>query len=193
MPVVNLEPTKDHPVPYDLSEEKASTPVEEVAVAGNTVELQVSLGASLEVSEENAEREQALIRAVTERKKVSNLSHPPTAFAAASFLRMYGQQLAMDASEARGAITNKLMELANCGDPRYELKALELLGKHSDIGIFTERSELTINYKNPEDLEKAIKDRVKNLLNATVVDVAPMDQRLDDTLGEEGEEEELDV
>ena len=69
MPVVNVEPTKEHPVPYDLSEEKASTPVEEVAVAGNTVELQVSLGASLEVSEENAEREQALIRAVTERKK----------------------------------------------------------------------------------------------------------------------------
>ena len=183
MPVVHVEPTKEHPVPYDLSEEKASTPVEEVAVAGNTVELQVSLGASLEVSEENAEREQALIRAVTERKKVSNLSHPPTAFAAASFLRMYGQQLAMDASEARGAITNKLMELANCGDPRYELKALELLGKHSDIGIFTERSELTINYKNPEDLEKAIKERVKNLLNATVVETTSLEDSVSEAMG----------
>jgi len=183
MPVVNLEPTKEHPVPYDLSEEKAATPIEEVAVAGNTVELQVALGAPLEVSEENAEREQALIRAVTERKKVSNLAHPPTAFAAASFLRMYGQQLAMDASEARGAITNKLMELANCGDPRFELKALELLGKHSDIGIFTERSELTINYKNPEDLEKAIKDRVKNLLNASVVETTPLDDSMDEALG----------
>ena len=39
------------------------------------------------------------------------------------------------------------MEIANCGDARYELKALELLGKHSDIGYFTERSEITINYK----------------------------------------------
>ena len=185
MPVVQLEPTKDHPVPYDLAEEKASTPVEEVAVAGNTVELQVALGASLEVTEEDAEREQALIRAVTEHKKVTNLSHPPTAFAAASFLRMYGQQLAMDAAEARGAITNKLMELANCGDPRYELKALELLGKHSDIGIFTERSEITINYKNPEDLEKAIKERVKNLLNATVVDTVALNECVDEALGED--------
>ena len=69
---------------------------------------------------------------------------------------------------------------------------MELLGKHSDVGIFTERSEITVNYKNPEDLEKAIKDRVKNLLNASVVDVAPMDERLDEMLGEEGEEE-LDV
>ena len=63
-----------------------------------------------------------------------------------------------------------------------------MLGKHSDIGVFTERSELTINYKNPEDLEKAIKDRVKNLLNATVIDVAPMEERLDEALGEEGAE-----
>ena len=32
---------------------------------------------------------------------------------------------------------------------------------------------------------------MKNLLNASVVDVAPMDERLDEALGEEGEE--LDV
>ena len=38
------------------------------------------------------------------------------------------------------------------------------------------------------DLEKAIKDRVKNLLNATVIDVAPMEERLDEALGEEGAE-----
>jgi hypothetical protein len=76
----------------------------------------------------------------------------------------------MDAAAARAAITNKLMEIANCGDTRYELKALELLGKHSDIGIFTERSEMTIKYDDPEKLEKEIKERVKRLLNATVVE-----------------------
>ena len=84
----------------------------------------------------------------------------------------------MDAAQARAAITNKLMEIADCGDPRYELKALELLGKHSDIGIFTDRSEITVNYKNPEDLEKAIKERVKNLLNATVVETISLDEQL---------------
>jgi O-acetylhomoserine/O-acetylserine sulfhydrylase-like pyridoxal-dependent enzyme len=84
----------------------------------------------------------------------------------------------MDAASARAAITNKLMEIANCGDARYELKALELLGKHSDIGIFTERSEITVNYKDPDDLEKAIKDRVKRLLNATIVNEVPLAQSL---------------
>jgi hypothetical protein len=75
------------------------------------------------------------------------------------------------------------MEIANCGDPKFELKALELLGKHSDIGIFTERSEITINYKNPEDLENAIKERVKRLLNANIIDITPLESSLDDELG----------
>jgi hypothetical protein len=80
-------------------------------------------------------------------------------------------------------VTNKLLELANCGDPKFELRALELLGKHSDIGLFTERSELTINYKTPEDLENAIKDRVKRLINANIVDVTPVYATLDEELG----------
>jgi len=203
MSVVQVEPTKDHPVPYDLSEEKPTTLLDEMAVAGNTAELQVELGATLDISEGDAAREKELLEAVANAQKPANLTNQTTAFSAAAFLRTYGSQLAMDAAQARAAITNKLMEIADCGDPRYELKALGLLGKHSDIGIFTERSEITINYKSPEELEKAIKDRVKNLLNATVVDITPAggasEEELDDVLGvidldaEESEDNDEDL
>ena len=183
MPTVHIEPTSDHPVPFSSDDEVASTFIEEVAVAGNTAELQVELGAPLEVDEKTAAQEQNLIEQAIKNRKTKNLTNPNTAFAAAAFLRTYGQQMALDAAQARAAITNKLMELANCGDPRYELKALEMLGKHSDIGLFTERSEITINYKNPEDLEAAIKERVKRLLNADIIDVTPIGADLDEQLG----------
>jgi hypothetical protein len=183
MPVVNIEPTDAYPLPFDTEDEIAPTFAEELAVAGNTVELQVDLGAPLEIDERTAEREKTLIEQALKNRKPKALTSPNTAFAAATFLRTYGQQLALDAAQARAAVTNKLMEIANCGDPRYELKALELLGKHSDIGLFTERSEITINYKNPEDLESAIKERVKRLLNAEIIDVTPIGADLDDVLG----------
>ena len=60
MAVVKLEPTDEHPVPYDVSDEKPSTVLDEVAVAGNTAEMQVALGAPLEVSVEDEAREDAL-------------------------------------------------------------------------------------------------------------------------------------
>jgi hypothetical protein len=183
MPIVNLEPTASVPMPYNTSDEVGATFAEEMAIAGNTIELQVDLGAKLEVSGEDAVREKALLEAAIKSKKVSALNTPNTAFAAAAFLRTYGQQLAMDVVSARSAITNKLMEIANCGDTKFELKALELLGKHSDIGLFTERSEITIHYKDPSELENAIKERVKRLLNADIIDVVPIGADLDDILG----------
>jgi acyl carrier protein len=73
-----------------------------------------------------------------------------------------------------------------------------LLGKHSDIGLFTERSEITINYNSPEALETAIKERIKRLLNADVIDVTPIGMDLDEELGvyvppeQEEEEEQTD-
>jgi len=183
MPIVHVEPTDEHPVPYDTSPEVSPTFLEEMAVAGATAELQVDLGASLELDPDDAARQESLLKAVISKQKSKNLTNVNTAFAAAAFLKTYGQQLALDAASARAAITNKLMEIANCGDPKFELKALELLGKHSDIGIFTERSEITINYKNPEDLENAIKERVKRLLNADIIDITPLNNDLDDELG----------
>ena len=161
-----------------------------MAVAGATAELQVDLGVSLELDPADAARQESLLKAVIEKQKSKNLTNVNTAFAAAAFLKTYGAQLAFDVASARAAITNKLMELANCGDPKFELKALELLGKHSDIGIFTERSEITINYKNPEDLENAIKERVKRLLNADIIDITPLNNDLDEELGFANADEE---
>lgn len=183
MTVIKIEASGDHPVPYDTTSDKPVDFMEALTVAANTAELQHAMGAPLELNEEDAGAQKRLIEQAIKQKKASALTDPNTAFAAAAFLRTYGQALGLDVASARAAITNKLMELANCGDPKYELKALELLGKHRDIGLFSERSEVTINYKNPEELEAAIKERVKRLLNANVIDITPLSYNLDEELG----------
>lgn len=186
MPVIKVEPTDAHKVPYSLDDEKPKTLIEEIEVAGTTAELQVEMGAPLELPDKaDQERLKNLIEAASKRKNLSDpaLTKTNTAYAAASFLRNYGQMLAFDAAQARAAITHKLMEIADCGDIKYELKALELLGKHSDIGLFSDRSEITISYKTPESLEDAIKERVKRLLNADVIDITPVGMDLDAELG----------
>jgi hypothetical protein len=101
---------------------------------------------------------------------------------AAAILKKYDYQAIADSQQARSFITNKLIELADCGDFKIEIKALELLGKHSDIGLFTERSEITVHHKSSSELENSIKDRIKRLLNSDVVDVTPLDD-LDAQLG----------
>lgn len=191
MPVVKIEPSADHPIPYSTDEDKPATFMDEISITAMTAELLEQLGAPIEVDPENLEQEKKLLDEVIDKQKTSNLKNLPTALGAASFLRAYGQNRALDVDQVRAALTNKLLEIADCGDTKYELKALELLGKHSDIGLFTQRSEITVNYKDPESLENAIKERVKRLLNADVVDITPLGMDLDEELGiaqiEEGE------
>lgn len=184
MPIVDIEPSDDYPVPYDDADEVPESFEDRLVAAANTAELQHALGAELDEGELEDVINADLLAAAIESKSKRALKTPAVALAGASFLREYGARVALDVATTRSAITHKLMEIANCGDPKYELKALELLGKHSDIGLFTERSEVTINYKDPTDLENAIKERVKRLLNAELIDVTPNRISIEDELGE---------
>ena len=183
MTVVKLEPTDKYPMPFDTNDEDLDTFADKLASAASTAELLESLGAPVEVDPETLGEEKKLIDAVVKDHKTKHLTNLPTALGAASFLRAYGQSRALDIDQVRTALTNKLLEIADCGETKYELKAIELLGKHSDVGLFTERSEININYNNPESLEAAIKERVKRLLNADVVDIKPLGMDLDEELG----------
>jgi hypothetical protein len=182
---INIEPTKDIPPPYDMADVETSSFAEELAVVANTQDLLDQLGPPPEITQEDAIKTASLLDKAVKTQDKSALSSPPVAFAAREFLRVYSSRIAAEMSDVRAALTNKLLELANCGDPRFELKALELLGKHSDIALFTERSEVTVTYKNSNDLEDAIKERVKRLLNAK--DITPENavnaDNLDDVLG----------
>lgn len=183
MSLIKVEPTDEHPVPFSTEPDQLDTFMDEVLVAANTAELLESFGAPLEVDPSTLQQEKSLIDAVVKHQKSAPLKNYSTALAASAFIKTYGHNLAHDVTEVRAALTNKLLEIANCGETKYELKALELLGKHSDISLFTERSEININYNSPEALESAIKERVKRLLNADVIDVTPDGVDLDEELG----------
>lgn len=181
---IKPEITTDIPVPYDIEPDETKTFEDELVVTANTSKLLEDLGFLPEIDEDTVSQTTSLLEKALKDKDKKALTKPEVAYGARQFVELYGKRLAMEMSDVRTAVTNKLMELANCGDPRYELKALELLGKHSDISLFTERSEITVNYKTSGDLEEAIKERVKRLLNAKVVEEVPLSiEDLDDELG----------
>jgi hypothetical protein len=59
-----------------------------------------------------------------------------------------------------------------------------MLGKISDVGLFSEKTEITVTYNNVGDLDQAIKDKVrKMLLGQGVTDITPIDIDLDAEFG----------
>ena len=191
--MIELTPTGDHPIPFDLSDELPKTHKDSVSIAVNTVDLIEELGGSIDYSDQDLHHASLLISGAEKSAQPKHLTVPSEAKAAAVLIKKFDFQTFADAQQARNYITNKLLQLSDCGDPKLELKALELLGKHSDIGLFTERSEITVTHKTSTDLENSIKERIKRLLHADVTDVEPLISELEDEeppVAEQDEEKE---
>ena len=171
--MLKIEPTAEHPVPFDLSDEQPKTHADSVAIAVNTVDFIEQLDGCLDYDDKALNQAGKLITGSEKPATPRTVSIASEAKAASVLIKKFDFQAFSDQLQARNFITNKLITLADSGDPKVELKALELLGKHSDIGLFTERSEITIHHTTSSSLENSIKERIKRLMNADVTDVKP--------------------
>ena len=171
--MIPVEPTAEVPIPFDTSDEEPKTHKDALAAAANTAGLIKELGGSIDFKNADLHQVQKLVSGEDKSDTPKHINSPSQAAAAHEIIRRHDFTAFADILQARNFITNKLVQIADCGDPKLELKALELLGKHSDIGLFTDRSEITINHTSASALENSIKERVKRLLNAQAVDITP--------------------
>lgn len=104
------------------------------------------------------------------------------------YLDEYGRQVVDNAISLRHMVTNRLIEESQNPDPRIRIRALELLGKHSDVGLFTERSEVTVTHQTTDELKARLRKKLQKLIkqddqpeDAVVIDGDVVD--LDSELG----------
>jgi len=182
VPMIEIQPTTEHPLPFDLSDEQPKTHKDGIAIAVNTVAALESLGPSIDYADKDLHSVAEVIKGVDKPLAPRHIQSSAEAKAASVLIKTFDFQAFADIQQARTFITNKLVSMTDCGDPKIEIKALELLGKHSDIGLFTERSEITVHHTTSKGLEDSIKERIKRLMNAEITDVTPLDD-LDTLLG----------
>ena len=87
-----------------------------------------------------------------------------------SLLSEYDQVVVKSAQQMRTYVTNKLLKETDNPDPRIRMKSLELLGKISDVGLFTDKTEITMRHRPTEELEQLLRERLTKVLEAEVVD-----------------------
>ena len=82
-----------------------------------------------------------------------------------SILQEFGQSVAESATQIRHLVTNKLLLESENPDPRVRIRALELLGKISDVSLFAEKSEVTITHQSTDDLRAKLRQKLEKLVN----------------------------
>jgi len=134
-------------------------------------------------------------------KNISTLT-PASLVLTNHILQEFGHSVAESATQIRHLVTNKLLLESENADPRIRMRALELLGKISDVGLFAEKSEVTITHQSTEDLREKLRSKLEKLVNPVEIDEAVVIEHedldeidLDEELGsldEEYDDEEYD-
>lgn len=176
---LTVVPDTNIPLPDDFSPEEPTKFQDKVKVAAKTVKTLLEAGADYAINDEQRAAADDIFNAYTTNPNTTpatgtkSLHVPSTVAHLAVMLNEYDHQVVQDAVQLRRFITNKLIEETSMPDPRVRLKALELLGKMSDVGLFTEKTELTIKSNGTEDLENRIRSKLlKVMQNATAVDAS---------------------
>jgi hypothetical protein len=168
---IPIEPNLDTPLPTGAFPERGDNYEERLKIAGNTALLLSELGMDDDISKEEAEQAAKMMAKLqpTEHKnskptkdEATALQRSGVALKLGAYLSEYEKQVVDDKVQVRTIVVNRLMEISQTDDDKVALKALELLGKASDL--FTERSEITITHKTSDELKAAIKQRIQLLM-----------------------------
>ena len=82
-----------------------------------------------------------------------------------NILEEFNHSVVESSKQLRNLVTNKLVIESENPDPRVRMRALELLGKISDVGLFTEKSEVTITHQTTDDLKEKLRGKLAKLVN----------------------------
>ena len=104
-----------------------------------------------------------------QKAALAQLKTPEAVRHLTGMLSAYDWEFIEQAKELRGYTVAKLVEETTNANPNIRLKALALLGKVTEVGLFTEKIEIKKEELSDGELDQRIKDKLSKFMG--VVDV----------------------
>lgn len=172
MPIV-VTPEVGIPLPFDTSPEEITEFRERAHALFETVQELAAQGMPIEIDE--ADKVQARALFTQSKTPAVKTATPGAIIHLEAMLSEWDQEILDVGRRLRSYVTNKLIAETADPDPRVRLKSLELLGKVSNVGLFSERVDITVTHRTINDIEADLKKTLE-LFTGEVVDVTPLDE-----------------
>jgi response regulator RpfG family c-di-GMP phosphodiesterase len=175
---------ENHPAAFPLPVEKADT-AQTIDAQVKTAEWLKELGLDDEEIETKADAQAArksfasIVTGQTApntQVALSQIKTPAAVQHLVGMLTAYDWQFVEQARELRGYAVAQILEETKHSDARIRLKALDMLGKVTEVALFTDRIEVKKTDLSDDELETRIKDKLNRFMQVVdVVDITPTD------------------
>lgn len=185
MPTYMLDIDPNIPLPTNAAEAlPPMTPKEELEVRARTIKLIADLqGKPIHPSDKDKDEARALAKKMVEDPKghiqFSNYKNETLAYLA-GMVSQYDQMIVKDLADLKIFVVNKLVEQTESGNAKDVIAALKALGEVDGVDAFKRRSELTVQIKPIDQVEKDLLAKLEKLERLTkyadaqdIIDVEP--------------------
>jgi hypothetical protein len=113
----------------------------------------------------------------TKKEHLATIKTPEAVKRVVGMLSSYDWQFVEESQRIRGFIVTKLLEEAEAHpDAKVRLRALELLGKVTDVGLFSERIEVKKTDISDADLDRQIREKLEKFVaKSTAIALKPVE------------------
>ena len=173
------------PLPANAAEAlPPMTPKEELEVRARTIKLIADLqGKPIHPSDKDKDEARALAKKMVEDPKghiqFSNYKNETLAYLA-GMVSQYDQMIVRDLADLKIFVVNKLVEQTESGNAKDVIAALKALGEVDGVDAFKRRSEVTVQVKPIDQVEKDLLAKLEKLERFTkyadaqdIIDVEP--------------------
>lgn len=162
MPIV-VEPEIGIPFPFDTTPEEIAGWRDKAKTAVETIKELIALGGEVEVTQED--RINARLAAVSDSAPLKiNEKNAGALVHLEAILSEYDKDLLNVSTRLRSYVTNKLIMETVDEDAKVRLKALELLGKVTNVGLFSERLEINVTHRTVEQVDQELEQMLEKYL-----------------------------
>ena len=190
---ITVEPEVGIPLPESATKIKLA---DRISAAAETTKLLAEHGLEIEASNADRNNAAAIATAFAEDpvktakkatpRRTAALT-PATLLLTDRILKDFGHSVVKNSIQIRHLVTNKLIEETENPDARIRIRALELLGKVSDVGLFAEKAEVTVTHQTTDDIRDRLRDKLTKL-----VDITP-DDDVEDAIVLDGQTIDIDA
>jgi DNA-binding response OmpR family regulator len=166
--MILVTPELDVPVPFSLTAEEAKDLHARAQAAFNTVEFLTANGMQLPTVTTAAKKEarEQFFETPTAEKEISSAA----AIILKGMLDEYDVEVVRNAAQVRNYVKMRLMMLTGSDKESTQLKALELLGKMSDVGAFEVRIDINVTHRTTEELQAELATKLSSYMDG-IIDV----------------------
>lgn len=181
--MLDIEP--NIPLPANAAEALPHmTPKEELEVRARTIKLISDLqGKPIHPTEQDKDQARVLAKKMVEDPRghiqFSNYKNETLAYLA-GMVSQYDQMIVKDLADLKVFVVNKLVEQTESGSAKDVIAALKALGEVDGVDAFKRRSELTVQVKPIDQVEKDLLAKLEKLERLTkyadaqdIIDVEP--------------------